>query len=420
MVKHNNIVIIGGTACGPKAAARARRCDQEARITIIEQGDSLSTATCGLPYYISGVIENENVLSAIQPNYFQNIMDTQVLTRTRALAIDRKAHTVDIVNLDTNQHSTMGYDRLVLATGSTPMKIKTDKQYPEGIFTLTTIGDANAIRNYILEMNTKDVVIVGAGLIGLEMAESFVSLGLSVTILEALDWVLPKLLDFEVAAYIEKHLRDCGVKVLFGQRVTGFKGDTNGNVNKVMVGDKGIDAGMVLLSLGVRPNSALAKEAGLTIGTSGGIAVNEFLLTSDPDIYAIGDCMENWDRITSRKRTYQTATSGATMGRIAATNLIRGNVLPHQGTVMPFVTQVFNYEVGTIGFTETYAREQGLNAVCNIMTNPAINFCGRTSLREAMAVISLLQFFVTNDSGLMHVAAALGVPTVAIFGSTDL
>ena len=366
MVKHNNIVIIGGTACGPKAAARARRCDQEARITIIEQGDSLSTATCGLPYYISGVIENENVLSAIQPNYFQNIMDTQVLTRTKALAIDRKAHTVDIVNLDTKQHSTMGYDRLILATGSTPMKIKTDRQYPEGIFTLTTIGDANAIRNYIRQLNTKEVVIVGAGLIGLEMAESFVSLGLSVTILEALDWILPKLLDFEVVAYVEKHLRDCGVKVLFGQRVTGFLGDENGRVSRVITSDTEYEAGLVLLSLGVRPEVSLARDAGLTIGTTGGISVNQYLQTNDPDIYAGGDCVENVNLITSERMLAPMGSTANKHGRTIGTNITGGSET-FPGVLGTAIAKVFDYNVGRVGLTESQAQETGYDTVMSLV-----------------------------------------------------
>jgi len=300
MEKKNNIVIIGGTACGPKAGARARRCDPQARITIVEQGEDLSTATCGLPYYVSGVIDSQSNLVARKHDFFRDVMNMEVLTRTKALAIDCEAHEVEVLNLETNRISTIGYDKLILATGSIPVVPDLEGKHLGGIFTLTRIKDANAIRSLILPREIKKAIIIGAGLIGLEMAEAFVSQGLEVTVVEGLDRVLPALLDFEVASYIEKHLRGNGVNLLLGQRVIRFEGDGNGWVRKVILGDIELETSLVLLAVGARPNTRLAQDAGLTIGSSGGISVNQYLQTSDPDIYAGGDCVENVNRITQQ------------------------------------------------------------------------------------------------------------------------
>ncbi|HUT68900.1 MAG TPA: FAD-dependent oxidoreductase [Dehalococcoidales bacterium] len=367
MPKQNNIVIIGGTACGPKAAARARRCDPNAKITIIEQGEDLSTATCGLPYYVSGVIDNEDIMVARQSDYFKIIMDMEVLTETRATAIDPGAHTVEIIDLKTQQCSTVTYDKLVLATGSTPAVPDWKGKDLEGIFTVTDIPDANAIRGYLSKLgDKKEVVIVGAGLIGLEMAEAFVSKGCHVTILEALDRVLPTLLDPDIAVQVEKQLQSRGVKVICGQRVSGFQGDENGRVRKVLAGNTGLEADLVLLSLGVRPDVALAKAAGLAIGATGGLAVNKYLQTSDPDIYAGGDCVENVNLITRKMMLAPMGSTANKHGRIIGTNVTGGHdTFP--GVPGAAIVKVFDYNVGRVGLNESQAREAGYDTLISIV-----------------------------------------------------
>ncbi len=366
MVRQNNIVIIGGTACGPKAAARARRCDPAAKITIVEQGEDLSTATCGLPYYVSGVIENEDHMVARRPDYFEIVMDMEVLIRTRALSIDRKAHTVTVLDLETDRPSTIEYDKLVLATGSTPAIPDMEGADLEGIFTLTGIKDANDIRSFIPNLETREITIVGAGLIGLEMAEAFVTHGLKVTVLEALDWVLPTLLDFDVAAHVEKHLRDKGVKLLFGQRVTGFRGDGKGRVRQVITGNTEIETGLVLLSLGVRPDVSLARDAGLTIGSTGGISVNQNLQTSDPDIYAGGDCVENVNLITRQAILAPMGSTANKHGRIIGTNVTGGRET-FPGVLGTAIVKVFDYNVGRVGLNESQAQEAGCDTVISLV-----------------------------------------------------
>jgi len=362
MKRHNNIVIIGGTACGPKAAARARRCDPEVRITLVEQGENLSTATCGLPYYVSGVIDRESDLIMRQRDFFREVMNMEVLTHTRALAIDRIAHQVSVLDLETNHISTIGYDKLVLATGSVPVVPDLHGIHLGGIFTLSRIEDASAIRKLISSSKMKRVVIIGAGLIGMEMAEAFVSQGLDVTVVEALDWVLPTLLDFEVAAYVEKHLQSMGVRMLLGQHVIGFVDDGNGWVDKVLTEDTELKAGLVLLAVGTKPNTGLAQHAGLNIGTTGGISVNQCLQTSDADIYAGGDCVENINLITQQKVLAPLGSTANKHGRVIGTNVTGVNET-FPGVLSTAIAKVFGYNVARVGLSELQAREAGYDVV---------------------------------------------------------
>ncbi len=366
MSRKNNIVIIGGTACGTKAAARARRLDSDAKITIIEQRDNLSSATCGLPYFVGGIIKNKSELVSRGVEFFRNGLKMTVFTGTRATAINPKAHRVEIVDIKTNKKQTLDYDKLVIATGATPTVPNWEGKDLKGIFTLSDIPDAVGIRDYMAGLKNKKAVIVGAGLIGLEAAENFVAMGLKVTVLEMLGWPLPTLLDEEIAAQLEKHMKSKGVELMFGQRVTGFKGDKTGKVNKVMVGDTSIDAGMVLLSLGVRPNVSLAKEAGLTIGTTGGIAVNEYLQTSDPDIYAGGDCAEMVNIITGKKTLVPMGSTANKHGRVIGTNTTGGkDTFP--GVVGTGVLKAFDLNAGRTGLNETQAKEAGYEIVNSLV-----------------------------------------------------
>jgi len=366
MERQNNIVIIGGTACGPKAGARARRCDPQARITIVEQGEDLSTATCGLPYYVSGVIDSEGKLVVRQPDFFRDVMNMEVLTHTKALAINHKAHQVELLNLETNHVSTIEYNKLILATGSTPVVPDLEGSSLRGIFTLSKIKDASDIQDLISSRKIKKAVIIGAGLIGLEMAEAFVSRGLEVTVVEALNWVLPALVDFEVAAYIEKHLRGKGVNLLFGQRVIRFEDDGNGWVHKAITKDTELETELVLLAIGTRPNTALARDAGLTIGPTGGIAVNQYLQTSDPDIYAGGDCAENVNRVTQQKMLAPLGSTANKQGRVIGAN-VTGGCETFPGVLGTAIAKVFDYNVARVGLNELQAKEAGYNTVTSLV-----------------------------------------------------
>jgi NADPH-dependent 2,4-dienoyl-CoA reductase/sulfur reductase-like enzyme/rhodanese-related sulfurtransferase len=356
----NHIVVIGGTACGPKAAARARRCAPTCRITLVEQRDNLSTATCGLPYYISGVINNDRDMVAREADYFRTVFDMEVFTGTRAASIDPKAHAVTIEDLKTGRNSTLEYDKLVMATGARPAVPRWEGRDLRGIFTLSGLADAAAIRAHAAAMQGKEAVIVGAGLIGLEMAEAFTVQGLRVTILEALDWPLPALLDFDIAARVGKHLRSKGVNLVCGRRVTGFTDNGRGAVSGVRVGDEEVAAGLVLLALGVRPDVSLATEAGLEIGGTGGLAVNEYLQTSDPDIYAGGDCVELVNLVTGGKVLVPLGSTANKHGRIIGTNVTGGRET-FPGVMGTAIAKVFDLNVGRVGLTESQAREAGFD-----------------------------------------------------------
>jgi len=360
------IVVIGGTACGPKAAARARRCDQQAQITIVEQGENLSVATCGLPYYVSGVIDSRQELVQRGPDFFKEVMNIDVLTRTRAVAIDRKNRRVEILNLETDRASAIEYDKLVLATGSTPMMPDLKGKNLSGIFTLSKIEEAYAIRNLVSPRKIKKAVIIGAGLIGLEMAEALVAQGMEVSVVEALDWVLPALLDFESAAYVEKHLREKGVELLLGQSLTGFEGDKEGRVSRVITGKTKLEADLVLLAIGVMPNTGLAKDAGLDIGNTGGIAVNPHLQTSDPDIYAGGDCVENVHLVTGQKILAPLGSTANKHGRVIGTNITGGDET-FPGVLGTSIAKVFDYNVGRVGLSQSQAEKAGYEVITSLV-----------------------------------------------------
>ena len=361
-----NIVIIGGTACGPKAAARARRCDQQAQLTMVEQGENLSVATCGLPYYVSGVIDNRQQLVQRGSDFFKEVMNIDVLTRTRAVAIDRKNHRVEVLNLGTDRASNIEYDKLVLATGSTPAVPELKGKNLSGIFTLSKIEEAQAIRDQVSPRQIKRAVIIGAGLIGLEMAEALASHGLDVTMVEALDWLLPTLLDFETAAYVEKHLREKGVKLLFGQKIVGFEGDKNGRIKKAVTDKTELVADLALLAIGVKPNTGLAKDAGLEIGATGGIAVNPHLQTSDPDIYAGGDCVENVNLVTGQRILAPLGSTANKHGRVIGTNVTGGDE-SFPGVLGTSIAKVFDYNVGRVGLSQQQAEKAGYDVVTSLV-----------------------------------------------------
>ncbi len=363
MGDERRIVVVGGMACGPKAAARARRCDSHARITIVEQGTTVSEGTCGLPYYVGGQVASNKALLIRTPKYFKEVADMDVLTGTRAAAIDRNAHELEVVNVASGDTLRLPYDKLVLATGAIPVAppMLADKDL-KGVFTLTKIADADAILKELLDTAPRRAVVVGAGLIGMESAEALRTRGLEVSVVEALDRVLPTLLDPEMSLHVEKELSEQGVGLFLGQRVARLEGDNSNHIRRVVTENETIEADIVILALGYRPNVELARDAGLTIGATGGVAVNEYLQTSDPDIYAGGDCVENTHRVTGQKILAPMGSTANKHGRIIGTNITGGkDTFP--GVLATTIVKVFDLNVARVGLTEKEAHEAGFNPV---------------------------------------------------------
>ncbi len=366
------IVIIGGVATGPKAAARARRLSPAAEITIIERGEFLSYGGCGMPYFIEGKIKDIRELLGPSagmlrdPTFFQRVKGVQALNRTLALSIDRQAKTVEVVHLDTDEHQTLPYDKLVLATGGRPVTPPIEGLDLNRVFRLHHPDDAVAIRDVVVSGQVKRATIIGGGLIGLEVTEALALNGVEVSIVEMLDYLLPTLLDFEVSTFLTKHVRAKGVQVYTGEKVLRLEGDPQGNVKKVISGQREIEADMVLLAVGVRPNVKLAQDAGLKIGPAGGIVVNEYLQTSDPDIYAGGDCVENVNLVSAQKVYVPMGSTANKHGRVIGDNVVGGkSVFP--GIVGTAVVKVFDYNVARTGLSEHQARQAGYEVVTSVV-----------------------------------------------------
>ena len=368
MSHKQKIVIIGGVAAGPKTAARLRRLLPDVEITIVERGNVLSYAGCAMPYCIGGDTpdcEQLNQSASGTPRdeaFFRQAKDITVLTRTAAEAIDRRNKAVRVFSVETGDARWLPYHKLVLATGGVHVTPPIDGIKLGRVFHLAQPQDAIRIRELVASGAARKAVIIGGGLIGLETTEAFVRRGLQVTIVEMLPRILPKLLDPEMAVILQNYLCARGVDVRVNERVLRLEGDGQGNVTTVVTDRGTIDADLVLVSVGVRANSQLAKEAGLEIGVTGGIVVNEYLQTSDPDIYAAGDVVE-MRHIVSGGKTYAPMGSTANKhGRVIA-NHIAGIPDRFQGVAGTAVLKVFNYHVGKTGLTEEEARGAGFEVV---------------------------------------------------------
>ncbi|GAI39904.1 unnamed protein product, partial [marine sediment metagenome] len=265
-------------------------------------------------------------------------------------------------NLKTGQGAVIDYDKLVLATGATPIIPPVEGHNLKGIFTLKTVEDADGILGFVASQKVQKAVIVGAGLIGIEAAEALVSRGVNVTVVDVLHWVLQTLLDAEVAALLTRHLEEKGVSLLLSQKVLGFEGDKGGKVRWVVTEKDRVETDIVLLAIGVRPNVKLAQDAGLAMGTSGAISVNDYLDTSDPDIYAGGDCVENTSLITGSKVYAPMGSTANKHGRTIGTNVTGGRDR-FPGVLGTILLKAFDYNVGRVGLSENEAREAGFEVV---------------------------------------------------------
>ncbi len=351
------LLIVGGVAGGATAAARARRLDEHAEIILFERGEYISFANCGLPYYIGGVIPKRSDLLVTTAAALTERYNIDIRTFSEVLRIDRTAKEVEVKDHRTGETYRESYERIILAPGAEPFKPPAPGIDLPHIFSLRNIPDTDRIAAALSEEGPKSVVIVGAGFISLEMAENLVLRGCSVTIVEMLDQVLGNV-DYEIAAMIEQHLLEKGVVCKLGCTVASFR-EEDGRilVSTDKAGD--LEADMVLVAVGVRPENRLAREAGLEIGPSGGIRVDETLRTSDPDIFAVGDAVEVKDLATGAYGTVALAGPANKQGRIAADNAM-GRSSVYKGGLGAFIAKVFDLAVAAAGASEKRLQRAGI------------------------------------------------------------
>jgi len=353
------ILIVGGVAGGASCAARARRLSEEAEIVVFERGPYVSFANCGLPYYVGDVIKKEENLLVATPELFKNRFNIDVRVESEVTAIDREARTVQVKDLKDGTVKQEPYDALVLSPGAAPIRPSLPGIDLPGIFVLRSIPDSRRIREQLLGSNVKRAVIVGGGFIGLEMAENLVSKGVSVTIVEMLEQVMPPL-DPEMAAILKDHLVKKGVSLRLGQAVTGFEQKEGGVLAVQTKAGDVLDADLVILSIGVRPEIQLAREAGLEIGERGGICVDEQMRTSNAQIWAVGDAVEVKDIVTGEHALIPLAGPANRQGRIAA-DAIFGRESTFRGVQATSVCGVLGLTVAMTGASEKNLKRAGMD-----------------------------------------------------------
>ncbi len=351
------VLIVGGVAGGATAAARLRRLDETAEIILFERGEYISYANCGLPYHVGGVIRSRNALLLMRPNAMMKKFNMEVRTRQEVTSIDRENKSVTVNNLITGETYTETYDNLILSTGSSPMKPPIPGINTPRVMTLWTVPDTDRIKKFLAEHEVKNAVVIGAGFIGLEMAENLHSTGAHVTVVEMLDQVMPPF-DYEMAKLLETHLKERSVSLCLGDGVAGFE-ETQSGVTVRLNSGKSIAADIAVLAIGVRPNGELAKAAGLNVNARGGVVVDEYLRTSDPSIYAVGDVAEISDYIDRSRAMIPLAGPANKQGRIAANNIAGGNER-YEGTQGTSVVKVFELTAAATGASEKLLNKRGM------------------------------------------------------------
>ena len=342
-----NYLIIGGVAGGATVAARLRRMDEKANIILFERGKYVSYANCGLPYYIGDTINNREKLFVQTAKGFTDRFRIDIRTEQEVTAIRPDKKEVEIKNLSTGETYTETYDKLVLSPGAEPLRPSIEGIGSKKIFTLRNVPDTDTIKNYVNTENPKRAIVVGGGFIGLEMAENLYDLGFQVDVVEMANQVMAPL-DFSMAAIVHRQLTDKGVGLHLEDGVSRFE-EKDGGVTVHLRSGKQIATDMVLLSIGVRPETKLAKDAGLAIGERGGIAVNDYMQTSDADIYALGDAVEVRHLVTGQPALIPLAGPANKQGRIVADNIVFGNKEKYPGSIGTSIAKVFDLTVAAAG-----------------------------------------------------------------------
>lgn len=352
------IVIVGGVAGGATTAARLRRLDEQAEIVVFERSGFISYANCGLPYYIGDVITDSDQLTLQTPESFHSRFRVSMKVHHEVTALYPEKHMVSVKNLETGEEFQETYDKLILSPGAKPTQPKLPGTNIDKLFTLRTVEDTLRIKDYIQKNQPKSAILAGGGFIGLELAENLRELGMDITIVQR-----PKQLmnpfDSDMAAFIHNEMRKHGVKLALGHTVEGFR-ETQDGVQVLLKDEAPLQADMVVLAIGVTPDTKLAKEAGLELGIKGSILVNEHMQTSAPDIYAVGDAVQVKHYVTGQAALISLAGPANKQGRIAADHIC-GKNSTYPGSQGSSVIKVFDMTAAVTGVNETNARKAGLN-----------------------------------------------------------
>ncbi len=364
MSKH--IVVIGAVALGPKAACRLKRLIPDAKVTMVDKSDVISYGGCGIPYYVSGDVSDSNELLSTSFHmlrdipFFKDVKGVDVLTKTEALAIDRENKTVRLRDLDSGEERDLDYDHIVLATGAAPRRLPIPGADLPGVHYVAGLRDAESIRMAVTKGRVERAVIVGAGFIGLEMAEALADMwDVKTSVVEIAGQVLPGLVGPALAEMAQKHLRDKGITLHLNATVDKIEGEDG--VTGVVIGGERLEADMVIIGAGVIPNTGLAKDAGLAVSSRGGVEVDDRMRTSDPDIYAGGDCVEIKNMITGKPFYLPLGSMANRQGRIIGANLAGGDSR-FEGAVGSFCVKIFDKCAAGAGMSLETAQKNGFNA----------------------------------------------------------
>ncbi|HZW82771.1 MAG TPA: FAD-dependent oxidoreductase [Candidatus Deferrimicrobium sp.] len=353
----SKIVVVGGVAAGASAAVKARRTDEAAEIIMFERGSYVSWANCGLPYYVGGEIKTQADLVLVSEALFDRRFNIAVKARHEVTGIDRVNKKITGIQLDTGESFEESYDKLILAPGGRPVRPPIPGIDLNGIFTVTTIPEADKIKQYMNNKGVKKAVVIGAGFIGLETLEALTNQGLEVSLVEGTQHVLP-IFDIEMTTGIHQYLRSNGVNLLLNEKVVAFGGEGTVQYLELSSG-KRLETDMVILSIGVAPETKLAIEAGLTIGETGGITVSDTMQTSDPDIFAAGDAVETLHWVTGKKVRLALAGPANKQGRVAGANAVGGN-MKYKGAAGSSIVRIGDMVAGKTGLAEKEALTEGI------------------------------------------------------------
>ena len=399
------IVVVGGVAAGPKAACRAKRLLPQAEVILIDQDSLISYGGCGIPYYVAGDVADESALRSTSfhvlrdESYFEKYKGVKTLTSTRVLAIDRRQKTVRIENLKSGAKEDIGYDKLVLATGSQPYILPIPGAELDGVFTIANLHKAIEIKDRIAKGKVGKAVVIGGGAIGIEMAESLTDLwGVETAVVEFKDQLLPGIVDWSLAAMLCTHMRESNVEVFLGESASEIVGK-DGSVVGVRTTKRVLDADLVIMAVGVHAQSQLAEEAGLRVSEKGGIIVNRRMQTSDPDIYAAGDCVKLINLITGKHFYAAFGSLANKEGRVVGDNLA-GIPTTFDGAVGSFIMKAFDVCIGATGLSLEMAKAEGYDADFSL-TAPA----DRAHFYPSQEIITCIMVFDRRTRKVLGVQA---------------